>query len=196
MFEPEAVRRCLAGHPCRTMAVDGRREAAVLLPLLQQGGEVHVLFTRRSEHLPHHRGEISFPGGARHPEDSDLLATALRETQEEVGIEPGDVTILGRLDDFFSVHNYHVVPFVGLFPWPYPLLASPGEIAELIVLPLAAFADPAVHRQEDWQHRGRSCPVDFFTVGGEVIWGLTAAILRQFLQRLAPASPKNLASFR
>lgn len=184
MLDPETVRRVLAAHPCRKIPLGAMREAAVLVPLLVRDGSDHLLFTRRTDHLPHHQGEISFPGGARNREDPDLIATALRETEEEMGIRPEDVTVLGRLDDFHSVHNYHVVPHVGTFPWPYSLQANAREIAEVIILPLDAFADPAVHRQEDWRHRGRSCPVDFYTVGGYVIWGLTAAILRQFMQRI------------
>ncbi|MBE0599418.1 MAG: CoA pyrophosphatase [Desulfuromonadales bacterium] len=187
MLDPEALRRALDAHPCRSIVVGGQREAAVLVPVLLQEEQEYLLFTRRTDHLPHHQGEISFPGGARHPQDRDLLATALREAEEEIGLHPADVTTVGRLDDFASVHNFHVVPFVGLISWPYPLRPCPQEIAEVIVLPLAAFSDPTIYRQENWQHRGRSCPVDFYTVGGHVIWGLTAAILRLFLQRLPPA---------
>jgi 8-oxo-dGTP pyrophosphatase MutT (NUDIX family) len=177
------VEQALAACPLRTIDPRGLHPAAVLLPLYRRDGVESVLLTRRSEHLRHHRGEIAFPGGRRHPDDADRLATALRETEEEMGIRPADVTVLGRLDDCVSVHGYHVVPFVGTFPWPYGLRVDAGEIAEVIEVPLTRLRDPDLWRQEDWRHRGRRYPVHFCLVGEHVIWGLTAAILRQFLQR-------------
>lgn len=183
MLDSDQVRQALAAHPLRAIPRRGLRPAAVLLPLYVREGEQTILFTRRTEHLQHHRGEISFPGGRRQQGDADLQATALRETEEEMGIRPADVTVLGRLDDFVSVHGYHVVPFVGTFAWPYPFRADPREIAEVIEVPLAVLRDPARWRREDWRHRGRLHPVHFCTVGEHQIWGLTAAILRQFLKR-------------
>jgi 8-oxo-dGTP pyrophosphatase MutT (NUDIX family) len=183
MVDPVGIARALASYPLRSIDPDGLWPAAVLLPLYVREGEDTVLFTRRTEHLHHHRGEISFPGGRRHPSDLDLLATALRETEEEMGIRPAEVNVLGRLDDFVSVHGYHVVPFVGTFPWPYPFRVDAGEIAEVIEVPLEILRDPAIWRQEDWSHHGRIHPVHFCTVGEHEIWGRTAAILRQFLRR-------------
>lgn len=183
MLDPARVQQALARHAPRTIPDEGLRPAAVLVPLFVHEGEDRVLLTRRTEELPHHRGEISFPGGACHDGDADLLATALRETEEEMGIRPADVRVLGRLDDFMSVHGYHVVPYVGTFPYPYRFRVNPGEIAEVIEVPLRALHAPGVFRSEDWRHRGRPHPVYFYTVGGHEIWGLTAAILRQFLQR-------------
>ncbi len=185
--DPQAIRAALAAH--RRVAIDRGelRAAAVLVPLFEKEGEGHVLLTRRAETMNHHRGEIAFPGGVRHGADADLLATALRETHEEVGIAPSDVTVLGRLDDIVSVHGYHVTPFVGVFPHPYPLRADAREIARILEVPLSVLADPARCRQEDWRHRGREYPVWFYTVGDDEIWGLTAAVLRQFLQRAADA---------
>ncbi len=182
MQTPEGIRAALAAHRIHRLDPGGLRPAAVLLPLLLRAGEERLLFTLRTDHLPHHRGEISFPGGAWHPGDADLLATALRETEEEIGLHPEDVTVLGRLDDFFSVHDFHVTPYVGLIASPHEFRADPGEIAELIEVPLSALIAPGVFRQEDWTWRGRPHPVDFFRVGRHEIWGLTAAMLRQFLE--------------
>ena len=103
-----------------------------------------------------------------------------------MGIRPEDVAVLGRLDDFISVYGYHVAPFVGMIPHPYPYRVNGGEIAEVLEIPLSVLRDPAVCRKEDWRHRGRKYPVWFYTVGNHEIWGLTAAILRQFLQRGIP----------
>lgn len=184
MLDPKDVRRALARHPILTTDPTGLRPAAVLLPLYFREGEDTLLFTRRTDHLEHHRGEISFPGGRRESGDADLRETALRETEEEMGIQRSDVTLLGRLDDFISVHGYHVVPFVGIFPWPYTFRVDEREIAKVIELPLSALRDPGIWRKEDWTHKGRRHPVHFYTIGGDEIWGLTAAILRQFIWRV------------
>lgn len=175
----------LARHRPQCISRDRLRPAAILLPIYLRSGEETILFTRRTDHLEHHSGEISFPGGARHPEDVNLAATALRETEEEMGIARGDVELLGRLDDFYSVHGYHVVPYVGTFPWPYPFRVNPEEIAEVIELSVARLRDPAIYHCEDWRHRGRVHPVHFYLINGHQIWGLTAAILKQFLELTA-----------
>ena len=181
MFAPDAIRKALGDFPRRTLAVGALRPSAVLLPLFEKGGESHLLFTRRTDDVKHHQGEISFPGGAWEREDNDLKATALREAEEEIGLKATDVTVLGRLDDFESIHGYHVVPYVGCFDVPYPFNIDPREIAEMIEVPLARLRDPAIFRVEDWTHKGRKIPVCFYTVDEHEIWGLTADILRQFL---------------
>jgi 8-oxo-dGTP pyrophosphatase MutT (NUDIX family) len=184
MLDPVRIRAALARHDRRSIERGGLRPAAVLVPLFVKDGVDTVLFTRRTDHLPDHAGEISFPGGRWEEGDFDLEATALRETEEEMGIRPDDVTVLGRLDDFVSVYGYHVTPFVGTLPWPYPFRTSETEIAEVIEVPLVRFSDPAVYHTENWEHKGRLHPVGFFNIDRHQIWGLTAAILRQFLQRI------------
>jgi 8-oxo-dGTP pyrophosphatase MutT (NUDIX family) len=176
----ERIKSALAAHERIPMPA-GPVPAAVLLPLYRQEDGYHVLFTKRTEHLHHHRGEISFPGGVRHSDDRDLLATALRETWEEVGIAPEDVEVLGVLDDFYSVHNYLVTPFVGEFPAGYRLRANSAEIERIIDVPLVHLLRPEIFRTEDWNWKGRVHPVCFYTYGDDEIWGLTAAILKQFL---------------
>ncbi|HAD03428.1 MAG: hypothetical protein A2005_02305 [Desulfuromonadales bacterium GWC2_61_20] len=184
MLDPVALRTCLAAVPPRRIEHGLLRPAAVLLPLYSRAGEDLLLFTRRTATLRHHRGEIAFPGGAAEAMDDDLAATALRETEEEVGIPAGAVTLLGRLDDFVSVHAYHVTPYVGLLTEPPQLHPDPAEIAAVIELPLARLCEPARWHRENWRHRGLLETVYFCTVDGHQIWGLTAAILRQFLQRI------------
>ncbi|ABB30317.1 NUDIX hydrolase [Geobacter metallireducens RCH3] len=177
---PERIRTALANRKRVPMA-PGPVPAAILVPLFLEGGEYHILFTKRAEHLNHHRGEISFPGGVRHPDDGGPRETALRETWEEVGIRPGDVDVLGELDDYFSIHNYLVTPVVGIFPPRYPLEVNPDEIERIITVPLTHLLRPEIFRVEDWNWKGRTHPVCFFTYEGDEIWGLTAAILKQFL---------------
>lgn len=175
----------LQAFPRQTIPTAALRPAAVLLPLFQRDGTDHLLFTERTAHLEHHAGEISFPGGGHDANDTDLAATALRETEEELGIDRNEVELLGRLDDFYSVHGYHVVPYVGIIPRPDNLQHDPFEIAGVFEAPLAHFRNPAIHRVENWQHRGEIHKVNFYQFGEHVIWGLTAAILRQFLDETA-----------
>ncbi len=176
----ERIRTALAAH-VRVPMAPGPVPAAVLLPLFLKEGEYHVLFTKRTEHLNHHRGEISFPGGGCQPDDEDSLATALRETWEEVGIAPEDVEVLGILDDVYSIHNYLVTPYVGIFPPDYRLRPNAWEIERLIEVPLAHLLQPEIFRVEDWNWKGRTHPVYFYTCSDDEVWGLTAAILKQFL---------------
>jgi 8-oxo-dGTP pyrophosphatase MutT (NUDIX family) len=182
----DRIRAALAAHD-RVPLVSGHVPAAVLLPLYRKGGVCHVLFTKRTEHLHHHRGEISFPGGVRHPEDRDMLATALRETREEVGVEPADVDILGTLDDFYSVYQYDVTPYVGFLPDDCRFTPNPDEIGRVIEVPLGHLLRPEIFRVEDWSWKGRIHPVCFYRCGDDEIWGLTAAILKQFLDLVFPA---------
>ncbi len=179
----------LASHlrcfPRQTIELGTLRPAAVLIPLFQRDGHDHLLFTVRTSHLEHHAGEISFPGGGFHAEDNDLSVTALRETEEELGIKSESVQVLGRLDDFYSIHGYHVVPFVGIIPGADQLRVDPFEIAATFAAPLGHFRNPEVHHVEDWSHRGRKHAVDFYRYEDHVIWGLTAAILRQLLEETA-----------
>jgi 8-oxo-dGTP pyrophosphatase MutT (NUDIX family) len=190
MLDRAWLSKRLQPFPRRTIPLESLRPAAVLLPLLIRNGEECLLFTRRTEHLPHHGGEISFPGGARHDDDLDLAATARRETEEEIGVPAASIELHGRLDDFWSIHGYHVVPFVGTIPAAFPYRVADFEIAELIEAPIAHFRAPGVHHVEDWHHRGRVHPVDFYRYGDHMIWGLTAAILRQFLDVTSPDGGK------
>ena len=179
----------LRHFPQQTIPTTDLRPAAVLVPLFARDGQDRLLFTERTDHLHHHGGEISFPGGGQDAGDADLLTTALRETEEELGIPMQQVEVLGRLDDFYSIHGYHVVPYVGVIPPPDDLTVDRFEIARVFDAPLQHFRDPAVHHMEDWAHKGRTYPVDFYQYAEHTIWGLTAAILKQFLQttHLAPA---------
>lgn len=172
----------LQAFPRQTIPHAGLRPAAVLIPLFCQDGEDRLLFTVRTAHLKHHGGEISFPGGGQDPGDADLWRTALRETEEELGIPAGEVVQHGRLDDFYSIHGYHVTPFVASIPAPNTLRIDRQEIAQVFTAPLQHFRAAGVYHNEDWSHRGRHYLVDFYRYAEHVIWGLTGAILRQFLE--------------
>jgi 8-oxo-dGTP pyrophosphatase MutT (NUDIX family) len=175
----------LASHlrkfPLSTIPVGTLRPAAVLVPLFKRDGRDCLLLTERTNHLVHHAGEISFPGGGFDHADQNLQETVLRETEEELGIPKKEISLLGRLDDFYSIHGYHVTPYVGTIPTPEALQPDPYEIARIIEAPIDLFRDSKLHHVEEWEHKGQVHLVDFYQLDEFVVWGLTAAILRQFL---------------
>jgi 8-oxo-dGTP pyrophosphatase MutT (NUDIX family) len=169
------------------------RRAAVLLPLFKKEGEVHILFTRRTQQVEHHKGQISFPGGRQERKDKDLLATALREAQEEMGIEEKDVQILGELDDICTAtSDFCVSPFVALIPYPYPFRINRREIAEIIEVPLSLLLDERRFRQELRERDGEPFQVYFYQHEDHTIWGATAGILKQLLDLLPQEDKRKL----
>jgi 8-oxo-dGTP pyrophosphatase MutT (NUDIX family) len=160
--------------------------AAVLLPLYETGGELHVLFTRRSELVEHHKGQISFPGGAYDATDPDLAFTAVRETWEEIGVAMDHVRILGQLDEMITISNFLVRPFVGHITQlgPYPFVHSEIEVAEILEVPFRHLRDELNVVAEPRIYQGREIMAYSYRWGDHLIWGATARILRQFLDLL------------
>jgi 8-oxo-dGTP pyrophosphatase MutT (NUDIX family) len=181
----EYIRRCLQSRTSQELSVPGRRLAAVLLPLYRHNGDYRVLFTRRSDTVYYHRGQISFPGGGYEPQDVSLQYTALRESAEEIGLQPEDVQLLGQLDDLLTNNsNYLVRPFVGTIPYPYPFKLDTRETAYLIEVPLGFLRQHNPPTEEVRNHEGRTVQSVFFDYEGHIIWGATAKILKQFLDLL------------
>lgn len=160
-----------------------RRQAAVLLPLFQSASDYHIVFTKRTDTLKHHKGQVSFPGGSFEPADGDLLTTALRESYEEVGIQPDHVRILGRLDDLATFSTpFTISPFVGLIPYPYPFRPNPLEVAMVFDVPVSVLADPSVGCSYVRARDDGATIIDYeFHIGGHVIWGATARIVHHLL---------------
>jgi len=173
----------LAVRARRTLRPDGKTLAAVLVPLLAVGDVMHVLYTRRAAGLPTHQGQVAFPGGTHDTgRDESLVATALREAHEEVGLQPADARVIGTLDDIETVTSRFVItPVVGIVPHPYPWAPDPREVDHVFTVPLADLAAPGVERRETWSFEGRDVPVDLFPVAGQVIWGATHRITRNLL---------------
>jgi 8-oxo-dGTP pyrophosphatase MutT (NUDIX family) len=164
----------------------------VLIPLLFKDSAWHVLVTQRTHNVGHHKGQISFPGGACEPEDGSLLDTALRETYEEIGVPPDAVEVLGALDDFGTITSFVVTPFVGVIPNPFAYQLSQGEVAAVIEVPLAFLRDRTSLRTERREAGGQSFNVLFWDYGPYTIWGATARILKDFLDLVPPEqSPQN-----
>ena len=155
--------------------------AAVLVPLFKKDGQCHLLFTKRSEQVKYHKGEISFPGGVVDEEDSELINTALREAFEEIGLKESDVQIIGVLDDIVTITEFIVSPIVGFFPYPYPFKVSQAEIAELIEVPLVSLLDEECLSEREIFRGGQREIVFAYQYKEHTIWGATARILKQFL---------------
>lgn len=172
----------LASRSRRVVADAGLKRSAVLVPIFHKGGEHHLLFTKRTETVKYHKGQICFPGGGYGKEDGALLNTALRESREEIGLLPGDVEILGALDDEPTwVSGYVITPFVGVMPWPYELKINRREIQEIVEVPLVALLDKANVRTEREYLGGEPADAYFYSCMGKVVWGATARILNGFL---------------
>ena len=163
--------------------VHGGTDAAVLVPLYEQDGEVHAVFTRRREDLRRHAGEISFPGGLAEP-DEELPAAALRESEEELGLAPADVELVGALPSVHTrVTGILIVPFVGLLHAPPRFTPNEAEIAEILEFPLAQLMAATTEREFEFESRRFRTFV--FDMEGQVIWGATARILHSFLELLS-----------
>lgn len=158
------------------------RPASVLVPLLIRDSEPRILFTKRTANLRVHGGQISFPGGGRDPADVTLLDTALRETEEELGISKRSVELLGRLNEIPTVTDFRVSPFVGALPANATYSPSVDEIDEVIEVPLRHLLDPQNRRTEKWEFRNVFHDVYFYDYGSHVIWGATGRILNNLLQ--------------
>jgi 8-oxo-dGTP pyrophosphatase MutT (NUDIX family) len=174
------LKEILSHRPKKRITDDKLLPSAVLLPIYYKEGEVHILFTRRTENVKEHKKQISFPGGT-HQGGESLLQTALRESNEEIGLAPDEVKILGELDDMPTTSHYNISPFVGLVPWPYDFKVDGWETDEIIEAPLPALLD-----DKSWHHKteviaGRKVTAYSYHYRDDVIWGATARILHQFL---------------
>lgn len=156
--------------------------AAVLIPVIRVREPPQLLFTRRNPDLDTHPGQMSFPGGRTEPHDRDLLETALREAEEEIGLDPSRVELHGRLDPIRTVTGFEVTPFVGEIP-PGPYRPEPAEVAEIVTVDVAAFLEADNYEAERREHPDRGpITVHYFRVDGYTVWGATARILVQLLR--------------
>lgn len=181
------IKKILASRFHRVMEDKRLAPSAVLLLVVHHEKEYHVLLTKRSRTVAHHKGEVSFPGGTLDPDDDDLLCTALREGEEEIGVKPEDVSILGRLDDVSTTSTgFIIATYVGIIPYPYSFEINDDEIADLFIVPLKGLCrqyGQQCRKMPSEKSGGQICPSDSpFRHKGQVIWGATARILLQFLE--------------
>ncbi|HTU86883.1 MAG TPA: CoA pyrophosphatase [Solirubrobacteraceae bacterium] len=180
------LRRVLLSVPdALTLEVRGATNAAVLVPLYLDAGQLHGVFTKRQDDLRRHPGEISFPGGRYEEGELDLSATALREAHEEIGLPADAVEIVGALQPTPTIATgYAVYPFVGLIDAGRTWTPSPREVAEVLELPLDALRSGYARRR--LIRRGLPIRTDTYVVGDYLIWGATARILADLLDRIGP----------
>lgn len=181
----ERLRTALEKRPHREYELPPGRQAAVLMMFFEREGEPWLVFTKRTDSVKHHKGEISFPGGGRDEGDADLEATAIRETVEELGVDPSDLRMIGRLDELPTfVTGYNVTPYVAVVPEQHAYRPSADEIDEVIELPVPELV--RVGRREVIERRGFQIETNVFETRGHYIWGFTGAVLRLFLDEVWP----------
>jgi 8-oxo-dGTP pyrophosphatase MutT (NUDIX family) len=195
-FTLEEVRDACATLPSpgRPDAVaPGSRAAAVLLPLFEEAGEARVILTKRPDTMPSHQGEIAFPGGKHQPDvDESLLHAALREAEEEIGLDPAAVDVVAELDSFPTfASRFTIAPFVGLLAGRPVVHPHPFEVVAVFDVALSELLDPDAYREERWDLTvpegvapQLDRPVHFYLLPGETVWGATARILTAFLTHL------------
>lgn len=189
-FTIDEIKKTLSAHKVTPEPPqNGTRPASVLIPFYEQPEGLSIIFTKRTDHLESHSGQISFPGGGRDPEDRDDLETALRETHEEVGIDPAHVEIWGRMKSRqTTTSGYWVSPFIGQVPYPYDFTLSDYEVERLIIVPLAHLMDPAHFSEDHYSWSNKLFLTSQYHYGEDVIWGLTAYMLNNFLNLLKTGS--------
>ena len=184
----ERLHTHLTARPPGTIAEWEARPAAVLIPLFQEAGQWHVLLTERTHLVEDHKGQVAFPGGRVDGQDADRVATALREAEEEVGLKPEHVAVLGQIDELLTVSQYRITPVVGVFPWPYTFTLQKTELSEVFTVPLRWLADPA-NLEVQQRHPlipGRPVDVYYFYYAGHTIWGVTGRIIVNLLEIIRP----------
>ena len=157
--------------------------AAVLVPLVRQGGEWHILFTRRTDRVESHKGQVSFPGGTCDEGETTPEQTALREAEEEIGIDPSDVKVLGRLANLITISFFRVTPVVGVLTWPTVFRVGEHEVARVFTIPLLWLANPMNRWEFTMPGRNRTL-IAFHPYDGELLWGATARMTVDFLRVL------------
>ncbi len=178
----EELRELLSKRERLVLNGEQLKHSAVLVPLLIINGTYHILFIRRSQQVEHHKGEISFPGGVCEKGDNSFESTALRETFEEIGIQPRDVVILGMVDDMETVSTrYRVTPVVGVIPYPYSFSLSAREVDAILTVPVSQLLDEDNGKEESIIREGKRYTSYVYHYRDYLIWGATARILKNFL---------------
>ena len=161
---------------------DGLKPAAVLIPIQERADGDYVVLTKRGDDMPTHKGQIAFPGGRVHVGDADLIATALRESQEEIGVDPEHVRVLGRLDEFTAGYGIVVTPVVGVIPSQYDFRLDPAETSAVASVPIRSLMEPGTYVKNAHLSPGGHPSYHFYINNGWDVWGVTARILVQFLE--------------
>jgi len=181
----ERLRTKLMDHTPLRIDDSQRVRAAVVILFFDRDGSSYIVFTKRTDYVATHRGEICFPGGMMEASDPDLLATALRELEEELAVPSAQVEILGCLDELRTVSsNFLVIPYVGYLKEPVPFLHNEWEVSEILEIPFEQLLNPEIFHEEPRVVEGRAIPVYFYQWNSHMIWGVTGRILKSLLDLL------------
>lgn len=187
----EHIRRVVATAPHRVIDDPSLTPAGVMVLIYPRDGECFILLQKRSSRVDNHKGEISFPGGKRDPDDDTLLDTALRETHEEMGIDPEDIEVLGALDQTATTTGFCTSPFAGTIPYPYTFNIQEDEVAEVLEVPVSSLMDGASRRDEIRVIEGDLQNAPVFAYDGHIIFGATARILHRFIELLETSTQEE-----
>jgi len=179
----QGIKEILSQRQRQVITTEGLKPSAVLVPIYEKVGEYYVVLTKRTQDVEHHKGQVSFPGGAYDEGDGDLKTTALREAFEEIGVRGEDVEILGNLDDQATItSNFAITPFVGAIPYPYGFRVNRKEVEELIEAPVAVLLNRDCSSSQPRDSKGKPHPQGYYHFRDYNITGITALILEQFLE--------------
>jgi 8-oxo-dGTP pyrophosphatase MutT (NUDIX family) len=186
----EEVERLLTARPVRRRSPEeGLTRAAVLVPVYVNLGELWLLLTRRAKALPHHAGQMAFPGGACEEADEDEIDTALREAHEELGLDPATVMVLGQLDDVWTPSGFVISPVVGALPFPLKITPSDAEIESVVQIPFRTLTNPQLVEFQDLLVDGEVIRSPMFHYHGDRVWGATARVIADLVGRLTGTEP-------
>ncbi len=174
----------LSARKKRSINFPEYRKSAVMILFMEKEGSPHVLLTLRTDKVSTHKGQVSFPGGGYDSSDKDFLDTALRETMEEVGIDSGEIEILGEFDEYISVMGFHVYVYVGALNRVQEYVVCKDEIDEMLEVPFSLFFNEEYTKCENITHEGRDYEVYYYDYGTTTVWGLTARILTDFSRKI------------
>ena len=187
----DAVRRILSANPKKAIVYPSLTPAGVMVLLYPKNGVYCILLNERTNHVEHHKGEISFPGGSKDEKDKTLLDTALRETHEEMGIPPEAVEVLGELDDMPTASRFLISPHVGTIPYPYRFHPNKVEVADVLEVPISTLLESDTVRDEVRIVDGRLVNSPTYSYRGHLITGATAGVLKRFLELLDTTPDKE-----
>lgn len=176
--------------------IKSAKPAAVMILFLEVQSQPFLLFTRRTNTVEHHKGQISFPGGSMDPGDASLLETALRETTEEIGIPPKQITVLGESDDFLTNTNFLVRPVVGVLQPPFNFRINHGEVVEVLKVPLSLFLNESSFEIKKWESNGKEYDVYFYSFGPHTIWGVTGYLINRLVDIVFGYNPDPDPKYR
>jgi 8-oxo-dGTP pyrophosphatase MutT (NUDIX family) len=184
-FSEEEIKKILEKHQPTHVPSSSRVPASVLIPYYPHPEGLSLIFMKRPDYPGVHGDQISFPGGRKDRTDRDDLETALRETEEEIGVKQDHIEVWGSLSTQHTLASrYFITPFIGRIPYPYKFTPDPREVERLIIIPFARLLEPATYSHGIYNWKGMEFESDLYQHGNDIIWGLTARILNNLISLL------------